>query len=557
MSTINRKGVQLTTELFQCIYKELESNFLKDERINLNDMTVFQLYGFGNYDNLAPNIKNYVFNKTTNIINGKYLYNKIRQITVEPKKVIQVKRDYFQILLNAIGYKSKLDFIQNSSFVTPQIAEIEQKSFATTLETDTQYYIGYYLDNNVQLIRSKFTIFDGKTAEWDILYKESETIQSYYSYAGKCVMNGESALSFYFTKENSNVQKECFINVFYGNNVQYKTILLGCYCGFDRNVNPVAGKIIFERISNVEEQNRKMQETSVVSNFYHYLFNQRIVVDGLLPMTVDEIKHTPNFSSIIQSLIGKYHGYYLNKSGLLTSTTFHLKDEIGRASIMVNTSEFSGTLKSYNNDSLLSLEISNFEKQTYCNFSIQVNPVEPNLFIGFILSTIGTAIHCGRVLLWKNNSEVQDIINSQEVFTLSDGKMKDIFSLKINEYLANKWDLKKEETSLKTPLPKSLYGQYELQITLDKSKITGTIELNESFWFKSDNFSYEGTSSFINGNINLQIERFNDFPITGLMIVFVGNIAQANILKKTGSFIGLNENNQPMNGSIELTYKGN
>lgn len=552
---MSSRGITITSDLFQCIHSELKNKFLADNDVEEEELTVFQLYGFGNYTNTGPNIKNHIYQHTGSVINGKYLYNKIRQLKSDGKKIIQVRRDYFLILLKALGYQDRNDYLEHSTFVTPEVRSVEENAFSTTLEIDTQYYIGYYLDNNTQFIRTKFTIFDGKTVEWNILYKESETIQSYYNYRGKCVTNGESALSFYFSKENSNVQKECFINVFYGNNIQYKTLLLGCYCGFDRNVNPVVGKIVFERVSDAEEQERRIQEIDVIPNFYHYLFNQRLVVDGILPLRVDEIKHSPNFSSIIQSLIGEYHGYYLHKNGLLTPTIFHLKDLIGRASMKVNTSVFDGTLKSLNNDSLLSLVISNFEQNTYCNFSIQVNPVEPNLFLGFILSSIGMNLHCGRVLLWKDNAEIEKLIDSQEVFTLSNGRMKDIFSLKINEYLANKWDFKQEQATQKTPLPQSLYGKYDMKITLKNSVIKGILTLDKSFHFQSDDFSYKGKTSFVNGNINLQIEQFNDYPMTGMIIVFVGNITQSKIAKKTGAYIGLDEHNQPVNGNVELTFK--
>jgi hypothetical protein len=45
------------------------------------------------------------------------------------------------------------------------------------------------------------------------------------------VPTGESALSFYFNKEIQASIKECFVNLFYGNNMKIKPVL-GCLLWF-------------------------------------------------------------------------------------------------------------------------------------------------------------------------------------------------------------------------------------------------------------------------------------------------------------------------------------
>jgi hypothetical protein len=42
----------------------------------------------------------------------------------------------------------------------------------------------------------------------------------------------------FILKENSSLNKECFVNLFYGNNMKIKPVLLSAYCGFSRNNNP-------------------------------------------------------------------------------------------------------------------------------------------------------------------------------------------------------------------------------------------------------------------------------------------------------------------------------
>ena len=75
MATKKSKGIQITNGLFLCMLKELENKFLNEFKADINQFTVFQLYGFGNYDESAPNLKKYIHKITGNLVNGKYLYN--------------------------------------------------------------------------------------------------------------------------------------------------------------------------------------------------------------------------------------------------------------------------------------------------------------------------------------------------------------------------------------------------------------------------------------------------------------------------------------------------
>jgi hypothetical protein len=62
--------------------------FSEHYSVEIKTLTVFQLYGFGNYDDKLPNLKT-IIDKTGKWINGKYLYNKIKDIDKGNSKKIK------------------------------------------------------------------------------------------------------------------------------------------------------------------------------------------------------------------------------------------------------------------------------------------------------------------------------------------------------------------------------------------------------------------------------------------------------------------------------------
>ncbi len=127
-------------------------------------LTVFQLYGFGSYDEERPSLKGFITEITGQWLNGKYLYNKIRVVERGNSKHIKLRRDYLSLLILTAGYDNYSRYLNNSPFISAYIRKEEGSNFdEASNDVDTLYYIEYYVEDIQYYVKSKFTIYKMKT----------------------------------------------------------------------------------------------------------------------------------------------------------------------------------------------------------------------------------------------------------------------------------------------------------------------------------------------------------------------------------------------------------
>jgi hypothetical protein len=432
---MNLGGIRVTNEFMQSLHTELLALFSKHYGIEIKILTVFQLYGFGNFNEKEPNLKSFITEVTGKWINGKYLYNKIREIEQGNTNSIKLRKDYLSILIVAVGYNNYSEYLKKSPYLSSDIREKEEHSFDDNSNSaEALYYVGYYVEDKQYYIKSKFTIHKMKTASWEILYWEKNYEPTFYTYFGKCVPNGESALSFYFSKENSSLNKECFINLFYGNNMQSKPVLLGAYCGFGRNNSPVMGKLILEQVNDQNSQDLKVRTTDINPIFHHYLYSQRMEVDAILPHKDSDLSLSLNRHEIVNFLIGEYLGFYLDKNNYLIPIAFSVLNELGEIKFKVNNTNYGGIGRVNRTENYFIAEFSE-KTNSFSQFSVQVQPLERDLFLGHMLVYAGANVLNGRVLIWKENKNLKKFMERNKEFYLNKLDLETSLVTKINEYL--------------------------------------------------------------------------------------------------------------------------
>ncbi len=404
---MNIRGIELSHKFFLGLHKELLALFSRHHSIEIKTLTVFQLYGFGNYEEDKPNLKSFITERTGKWINGKYLYNKKREIDNTHKAKIKIRRDYLSILVSAAGYKNYNDYLQNSGYISPDVREVEQAIIeGSRQDENVLYYVGYYVEDRRYYIKSKFTIYQMKSATWEILYWEKDKEPTIYAYHGKCVPTGDSALSFYFNKEDSSLNKECFVNLFYGNNMSNKPLLLGAYCGFERSNRPVIGKLIFEEVPDAETQNIEVRSSRINPIFHHYLYSQRMMVEGILPHKDSDLVVSINRLQILKFLTGNYLGYYLDKNDYLIPISFSVANELGEIKLKINNTYFEGIGRLNKTENYLISEFNEQNRTLFSQFSLQVQPLEKDLFISHMLIYTGGGVINGKALLWKISKDI-------------------------------------------------------------------------------------------------------------------------------------------------------
>lgn len=432
---MNIRGIQVSNNLILGLYDELLDIFSKQYSIEIKTLTVFQLYGFGNYNEERPSLKGFITERTGQWINGKYLYNKIREIDKGNSKYLKLRRDYLSLLILTAGYDSYSEYLNNSPFISAEIREEEGRNLdKVSSNIDALYYVGYYVENRQYYIKSKFTIHKMKTASWEILYWERNAEPIFYTYFGKCVPTGESALSFYFSKENSSLNKECFVNIFYGNNMQSKPVLLGAYCGFNRNNGPVIGKLVFEQVQDKEAQDLKVRSKEINPIFHSYLYSQRMEVESILPHKDSDLSVSFNRLEIINFLVGEYLGFYLDENNYLIPIYYRIRNTLGELELKINNNNFKGIGRLNKTENYLISEFSE-KNSSFSQFSIRVKPLEKDLFISYILLYSGADVLNGKLLLWKNNKSLKIFMERNKEFYLNKNDLDDLFSEKISEHL--------------------------------------------------------------------------------------------------------------------------
>jgi hypothetical protein len=248
------------------------------------------------------------------------------------------------------------------------------------------------------------------------------------------VPTGESALSFYFSKENSNLNKECFVNIFFGNNMQSKPVLLGAYCGFNRNNSPVIGKLIFEQVQDKEAQEIKVKSKEINPIFHHYLYSQRMEVESILPHKASDLSVSPNRLEIVNFLIGEYFGFYLGDNNYLIPINFKVLNNLGELTLKINNNNFKGIGRVNKTENYLISEFSE-KNNSFSQFSMRVNPLEKDLFISYILVYSGADVLNGKVLLWKNNNQLKSLLTNNKGFYLNFNEVDSFVEEKIKQYL--------------------------------------------------------------------------------------------------------------------------
>lgn len=550
-----KRGVLLATSLLNGLFSELIDTFSTTYDIDVKTLKVFQLYGFGTYDTEKPSLRGFVYEKTNENINGKYLYNKIKLLETSSSKTIHITRDYLTILLTAIGYDSYRAFVEQSEYITEEIRQQEENPHSSSVDYDSVlYYVGYYVEDKNYFIKSKLTIYEGKTADWDIRYWESDNKPSFYSYTGKVVANGDSALSFYFPKEHSNIKKECFVNVFSGNNLRVKPILLGSYCGFGRSNNPVIGKVIFERVNTAEEQSRLVLNKDVNPIFYQSLYSKRISVEGLLPHTSEELVPSSNYREIMKYILGAYHGFLLDNTQKIIPISFKVVSGTGAIEFEILNKKYFGIGRLGPNESFLNIEFEDETDNQNCSFSFEVKPIDDGVFRAYALLNIGALVFSGQVVLWQNSAEIKSVIDQHPTFSQSLMDHNDVVENHISKYMPSFTAPK----DLMLPamesfgIPASLKGLYELTLNKAEQLIPLQIKLDKRFEITTEHATIHGSAFYLHGNLCLLQYALNDISVIGLYIIFVGNTSKKQILQKKGVYAGYDESNQPISLQVEL-----
>jgi hypothetical protein len=139
-------------------------------------------------------------------------------------------------------------------------------------------------------------------------------------------------------------------------------------------------------------------------------------VEGILPHNDSDLSVSANRLGIVNFLIGEYFGFYLDENNYLIPIFFEVLNELGELSLKINNKNFKGIGRVNRTENYLISEFSE-KNNSYSQFSLQVKPLEKDLFISYILVYTGADVLSGKVLLWKNNNKLKSLFKKIKAFT--------------------------------------------------------------------------------------------------------------------------------------------
>ena len=101
--TLSTNNLQLTAACFNTLLKAL-LNKLEKEHPGILKKSVSQIYGFAGYDEHLPSLKAALYKVSGLSVNGKYIYDKKRELT-SGAPIIKINKPYNHLLFEYLDHK--------------------------------------------------------------------------------------------------------------------------------------------------------------------------------------------------------------------------------------------------------------------------------------------------------------------------------------------------------------------------------------------------------------------------------------------------------------------
>ncbi len=288
-----------------------------------------QIFGFGNYNESLPNLKSELQQNAATFINGKYLYDKKRELQ-SGKPYIKLTRPYKHLLFAYLGYNDVISFIDD------RISDPEEKQKQLNLLSINQkdepfYYVSYHYGEYREIVKAQVIVRDNwKTVEYKYLYPQSDGSSKEFVYIGNIKKRADALhIQTKTLMDGKMVESgENILYVGYGDPGSSKFIL-GVFSAFDINNRLIACKIIHEKADSKEDMIALSKAKKIPAYIAQEIRNQRIENDINIPNNKLEISKKSPYYHTYEKVTGKYKfAFYEND------------DEIGTLDISIDPNSY-------------------------------------------------------------------------------------------------------------------------------------------------------------------------------------------------------------------------
>lgn len=299
-------SLTLTSEYFNLLIELVLQKFKSKHKL-AKLPKAFQIYGYGPFDENKPSLKNDLEEIGSQFINGKYLYDKFRELE-KGKSMIKLNEYYKSLILLYLGFNDVQDFLD-----THKLSEQETEKQLSLIYSDksdaTYYYINYYFGEDKSILKGKTIISNNwKKIQHVFMYPhEDGTAREHFSH-GTITRQGDT-ISIRTKTLSGGRYIDGASEIYYIGHKSLTNIkfLVGTYCTFDVYTNSVAGRSILEKCESKEEMDERAESNRIPPYIAMEVRNKRIVNDkSTVARHFLEISEKSPYASIY----GKIPGYY-------------------------------------------------------------------------------------------------------------------------------------------------------------------------------------------------------------------------------------------------------
>lgn len=305
MTTEENEILSLTAEYFLLMTDEVHKQFKKKHLLE-ELPKAFQLYGYGDYDEIKPSLKKDFEEIGTEFINGKYLYDKVRQ-THKGRPVVKLSKYYKTIILHYLEYENFKEFMNNNPLGKEEMEE-QNALLHNEVSSRIFYYISYYYGEDNTILKGQTVISENfKKIKHTYVYPQDDgTYKTHYSFGA--IVRREDTLHINSKTLLDGKLVEGGSEIYYiGHNEPSNTkFLIGTYCTFDIYTQTVAGKSIFEKCDSKEEMEAKSKDKIIPAYIAQEIRKSRIINPSIVPKDVMELSNESPYASIYGLIPGIY-----------------------------------------------------------------------------------------------------------------------------------------------------------------------------------------------------------------------------------------------------------
>lgn len=289
--------------------------------------SVAQLYGFGNFDPEQPTLKNTLEQLAGGFINGKYLYDKSRELQAG-KPVLKLSGFYRSVLFQYLGYDGIRAFVHhNIDDDGEQARQLELISSSDV--TPTNYYVSYHFGEYKEIVKAQVRVLnDWKTVEYNYLYPQDDGNAKEFFYYGTVKKRADALhIRTRTLIEGKMVEGgESILHIGYGDPGRC-AFILGTYTAFDINNRLIAGKVIHEKCDSKEQMIAKSRARKVPAFIVQEIRNERIENDAVIPYDKLDISPKSPYSITYAKIPGNYQMSFVSGETTLGDFAFSIDKE--------------------------------------------------------------------------------------------------------------------------------------------------------------------------------------------------------------------------------------